>query len=146
MITAPSTISPKSSAPRLIRLADTPSRSMPKPVSSIVTGITAAAISAARKLPSSRNSTTMTRSAPSLRLRATVRIVELTSAVRSSTGWTTTSGGSEALIDLSRSATAVATVRLFSPIRMIAVPTTTSVPFSDADPMRTACPVRTVAT
>ena len=33
---------------------------------------------------------------------------------------------------------AVDTMRLFSPIRMIAVPTTTSVPFSDAEPMRIA--------
>ena len=146
MMTAPSTIRPKSSAPRLIRFADTPNRSIPNPVSIIVTGMTAAAISAARILPSSRNSTTMTSSAPSVRFFATVRIVESTRAVRSSTGCTTTSGGSEALIAFSRSATAVATLRLFSPIRMIAVPTTTSVPFSDADPIRIACPVRTVAT
>ena len=80
----------------------------------------------------------MTSTAPSDRFLATVLIVELTSSVRLSTGWITTSGGSDALIVLSFSATAVDTTRLFSPIRMIAVPTTTSVPFSEAEPMRIA--------
>ena len=146
MMTAPSTMRPKSSAPRLIRFADTPARSIPKLVRSMVIGITSAAISAARKLPSNRKSTTITSSAPSVRFLPTVQIVELTSLVRSRTGSMTTSGGSDALVASSRSATAVATARLFSPMRMIAVPTTTSVPFSDAEPMRTAWPVRTLAT
>src|SRR3546814_2871598 len=52
MMTAPSTIRPKSSSPRLIRLAETPPRNMPKLVIAMVIGITSAAISAARKLPS----------------------------------------------------------------------------------------------
>ena len=83
MITAPSTIRPKSSAPRLIRLPETPPRTMPVRVNSIASGITAAVISAARKLPSSANSTTTTSSAPSTRLVATVPMVRSTSAVRS---------------------------------------------------------------
>jgi hypothetical protein len=145
MMTAPSTISPKSSAPRLIRFAETPAFSMPMLVSSIVIGITSAAISAARKLPSSTNSTTMTSTAPSARLRATVAIVELTSSVRLRTGFTTTSTGSARPISLSRLSTPVETVRLFSPIRITAVPTTTSWPFSEAEPIRNAWPVRTVA-
>ena len=60
MMTAPSTISPKSSAPRLIRLPETRFCTMPVMVSSIESGMIAAVMSAARKLPSSRNSTTMT--------------------------------------------------------------------------------------
>ncbi|MNV36833.1 hypothetical protein D3C71_1283260 [compost metagenome] len=83
MITAPSTIRPKSKAPRLIRLADTPPRAMPVRVNSIARGITAAVINAARKLPSSANSTTITSNAPSMRFLATVSMVRSTSAVRS---------------------------------------------------------------
>ena len=82
MMTAPSTISPKSSAPRLIRLPDTPRPFMPEAVINMVIGITAAVISAARMLPSSRNSMTMTRSAPSIRFFSTVAIVALTSLDR----------------------------------------------------------------
>ena len=46
---------------------------MPVAVSSIESGIASAVISAARKFPSSRNSTTMTRIAPSARFVSTVR-------------------------------------------------------------------------
>ena len=48
--TAPSTIMPKSSAPRLIRLALTLLVNMPVKVNSIASGITIAVISAARIL------------------------------------------------------------------------------------------------
>ena len=83
MMTAPSTMRPKSSAPRLMRFADVRVWSMPVSVISIATGMTAAVISAARKLPSSRNRITMTSSAPSARFFCTVEIVRSTSAVRS---------------------------------------------------------------
>ena len=83
MITAPSTIRPKSSAPRLIRLPETPPRTMPVMVISIAIGITAAVISAARKFPSRSSSTTMTSSAPSTRFLVTVAMVRSTSEVRS---------------------------------------------------------------
>ena len=53
MMTAPSTMRPKSSAPRLMRLALMLPCSMPMAVISIATGITSAVMSAARKLPSS---------------------------------------------------------------------------------------------
>ena len=94
MMTAPSTISPKSIAPRLIRLPLIRPCNMPMAVSSIESGIASAVISAARKLPSSRNSTTMTSSAPSARLFATVSIVASTSLVRLSTVLAAMSGGS----------------------------------------------------
>jgi hypothetical protein len=83
MITAPSTISPKSSAPRLIRLADVRDCTMPVNVISMASGITAAVSSAARTLPSSANSTTTTSSAPSTRFFSTVASVLSTSVVRS---------------------------------------------------------------
>ena len=51
MMTAPSTISPKSSAPRLIRFALSFASSIPVAVISMVTGMTNAVINAARKLP-----------------------------------------------------------------------------------------------
>ncbi|KEZ12189.1 hypothetical protein CP98_05125 [Sphingobium yanoikuyae] len=82
MMTAPSTMSPKSRAPRLIRLPETPSAFMPEAVISIVMGMTAAVISAARMFPRRRNSTTMTSNAPSVRFFSTVQIVALTSLER----------------------------------------------------------------
>ena len=87
MITAPSTIRPKSSAPRLIRFPETPPRTIPVTVISMESGITAAVISAARMLPSNRNNTAMTSSAPSMRLVRTVAMVRSTRLVRSYTGW-----------------------------------------------------------
>ena len=87
MMTAPSTIRPKSSAPRLIRLPLILPCTMPMAVISIESGITSAVISAARKLPSSRNSTTMTSSAPSAGSSPTVPIVASTSSVRSAPSW-----------------------------------------------------------
>ena len=83
MITAPSTIRPKSSAPRLIRLAETRFSTMPVMVSSIVSGITAAVISAARRLPSNPNNTTTTSNAPSSKFLRTVAMARSTRSVRS---------------------------------------------------------------
>ena len=82
MITAPSTIRPKSSAPRLIKLPETPSLFMPMAAISIEIGMTRAAIMAARILPSRRNSTAITSKAPSTRFFSTVAIVASTSEGR----------------------------------------------------------------
>ena len=49
MITAPSTIKPKSSAPKLIKLADTSVFTMPDIVASIANGMTAAHITKQNK-------------------------------------------------------------------------------------------------
>ena len=75
MITAPSTIRPKSSAPRLMRLPLIRFSTMPVIVSSIDSGITSVVTSAARMLPRRANSTATTRSAPPNRLLRTVAIV-----------------------------------------------------------------------
>ncbi len=82
MITAPSTIRPKSSAPRLIRLPDTLFSTIPVIVISIATGMTAAVMSAARIFPSRRNRTRITSDAPSARFFSTVAIVASTRVVR----------------------------------------------------------------
>ncbi len=78
MITEPSAISPKSSAPRLMRLPLTSSSTMPVTAISIASGITEAAISAARRLPSSTSSTITTSAAPSRRFLLTVSSVAFT--------------------------------------------------------------------
>ena len=145
-ITAPSTRMPKSSAPRLIRLPLIPKRFMPITANRNDSGITSAVIAAARMLPSSRNSTTMTSSAPSVRFLATVLTVELTSTLRSSTGSATMPGGSERLTSVRRSAAASATVRLLPPAIINAVPSTASWPSRVAAPSRGACPMPTLAT
>ena len=75
MMTAPSTMRPKSSAPRLIRLPETLFVAMPVMVKSIESGMTAAVIRAARRLPSKMKSVKITSSAPSMRLAWTVRMV-----------------------------------------------------------------------
>ena len=108
--------------------ADLRSRTMPVTVISIDSGMTQRRRRAPRgMLPSSRNSTTMTSSAPSSRFFSTVAIVASTSV--------------GAVVDRARhhafgqrcarspsacAATRCATVRLFSPISIIAVPSTTS--------------------
>ncbi len=75
---------PKSSAPRLIRLALTFGLpTMPVKVNSIDSGITRAVISAARMLPRNRNSTAITSTAPSSRFFLTVAMALSTSTVRS---------------------------------------------------------------
>ena len=74
---------PKSSAPKLIRLALTFCSTMPVKVNSIESGITMAVISAARRLPRNRNSTAITSTAPSSRFFFTVAMALSTSTVRS---------------------------------------------------------------
>ncbi|MNL48248.1 hypothetical protein D3C87_1710890 [compost metagenome] len=73
-----------------------PNRFMPMTANRKLNGIIRAVIAAARKFPSSRNRTTMTNRAPSIRFRATVEMVELTRSLRFRTGTATTLGGREA--------------------------------------------------
>ncbi|MNV75558.1 hypothetical protein D3C71_1688560 [compost metagenome] len=88
----------------------------------------------------------MTSMAPSARLRATVAMVESTSWLRSSTGTAATSGGRLSLTRASCRAAACATVRLFSPASIRAVPSTASCPSRLAPPRRGAWPISTLAT
>ncbi len=139
MMTAPSTMRPKSSAPRLIRLALILPCSMPAAVSSMAIGITSAVISAARKLPSSRkqhdddqqSAFGEIRGSPSARWRRPARC-------GSSTVLASMPGGSVRLISCILASTAAATVRLLPPISIRAVPTTTSCAVSLALPVRSS--------
>ena len=146
MMTAPSTMSPKSSAPRLIRLALMRPASMPVAVSIMAIGMTRAVMIAARMLPSARNSTATTSSAPSAKFLDTVRTVASTRSVRLSSVRAWMPGGRSLLISLILASAAAETVRLFSPMSMRAVPSTTSRPFSLAEPVRSSRPIPTSAT
>ena len=73
--TAPSTMIPKSIAPRLMRLPLTPSLVIPAAASSMDKGIAAVTIKAARTLPSSSSRIAATSNAPSARFFQTVRNV-----------------------------------------------------------------------
>ena len=144
--TAPSTMIPKSSAPRLIRFALTFALTIPVKVISIDSGITSAVISAARMLPRNRNSTAITSTAPSSRFFFTVATAFSTSTVRSYTGIAFTPAGSVRFTSSIFAATAFDTVRLFSPINMNTVPSTTSSPFDVAAPVRSSRPTSTTPT
>lgn len=103
-----------------------PKAFMPIALISSDSGMISAAMAAARQLPSSQNRMATTSSAPSVRLRATVSTVATTSWERSSVGTMTTPGGRVVPILLSFSPTACATVRLFAPTSISALPTTVS--------------------
>ncbi|KPY63893.1 hypothetical protein ALO94_200979 [Pseudomonas syringae pv. spinaceae] len=88
----------------------------------------------------------MTRIAPSIRFFFTVAMAFSTRLVRSYTVTASTPSGSVRLMSASLAATACETVRLFSPISMNTVPSTTSRPFSVAAPERISLPMPTSAT
>ena len=142
---APSTIRPKSNAPKLIKLPLMPSFTIPVLISKTVSGMTSAVISAARTFPSIRKSTTMTSSAPSPKFFATVDTVASTNLLRFNTVCASMPGGKLRRISMSLLSTAMATVREFSPIRIKAVPMTTSWPSSLAEPVRSSSPISTLA-
>ena len=81
--TAPSTMMPKSIAPRLIRFADTSNAFIAVIMQSADSGIAAATIRPARRLPTSSSSMTTTSTAPLLMFSTTVSIVRPISSVRS---------------------------------------------------------------
>ena len=82
-ITAPSTMMPKSIAPKLIRLPETRFIAMPVIANSMLSGMTNATINAARILPNRANKTAITNTAPSNKLVRTVSMVLSTKVVRS---------------------------------------------------------------
>ena len=83
MMTAPSTISPKSMAPRLIKLPDSPSALMTVTANNKASGMVVATTMPARKSPSKSSKMAITNSAPSSRFLTTVRTVRSTSTERS---------------------------------------------------------------
>ena len=79
----PSTMMPKSSAPRLSRFAGMPVKCMQTNANSSDSGIVIAVSSAARTLPRNRNSTATTMTSPSSSVWDTVCSVLSTRSVRS---------------------------------------------------------------
>ena len=80
--TAPSTMIPKSIAPRDIKLPESSVACMGIRANSIESGMAAETISPPRRLPSRSSSTSTTKTPPSIKFVATVRMVRLTSRVR----------------------------------------------------------------
>ncbi len=93
MITAPSTIRPKSRAPKLIKLPLTPKIFIIITAKSIANGIIDATKSPARRFPKNRTKTKTTINAPSIKFVSTVEIALLTIFVRSKNGSINTPGG-----------------------------------------------------
>ena len=83
MTTEPSTSRPKSMAPKLMRLPESPACIMPVKAINIDRGIAEATMRPDRRSPRNRNSTAMTRSPPSRRLLRTVVMTLDTKIVRS---------------------------------------------------------------
>ena len=83
MITAPSTISPKSIAPKLIRLALTPKIFIIPNANSIDNGMAEATINPALRFPRNSTKTKITINAPSIKFFSTVLIALPTKSVRS---------------------------------------------------------------
>ena len=95
MMTAESTIIPKSMAPNDIRLPSMPKVFIMPKAKSILSGMTLATTSPARQLPRKMTSTKITMSPPSMRLRAMVPSTLSTRLVRSINGSMTTPSGSD---------------------------------------------------
>ncbi|MNT00579.1 hypothetical protein D3C72_1350160 [compost metagenome] len=119
---------------------------MPVNVNSMASGITMAVMTAARILPRNRNRMAITNTAPSSRFFFTVLMALSTRTVRSYTVTACTPFGRLRLISSIFLSTACETARLFCPISMKTVPSTTSRPFSVAAPVRSSRPSTTSAT
>ena len=83
IITAPSTIKPKSIAPKLIRLALTPNTFIKPKANNIDKGMAEATINPARRFPRNKTNTNITIKAPSIRFFSTVEIARFTKSVLS---------------------------------------------------------------
>ena len=125
-ITAPSTIKPKSRAPKLMRLPLTPKAFIRQMANSSDSGMTEATKSPACQLPKNRMSTTMTMSPPSSKFCSTVWMARPTSLLLSKKGSRTTLGGKVFSIWAIRSFTAFTTWLLLAPFSIMTMPPATS--------------------
>ena len=125
-ITDPSTIIPKSIAPKLIRLALTPKRFIIPKAKSKESGMAVATISPARRFPKKSTKMKMTISAPSKRFFSTVWMARCTKSVRSKKGSITISSGRDCCMVGSFSLIRLTTSWLFSPLSIITTPPTAS--------------------
>ena len=83
MITVESTMIPKSTAPREIRFAGVPVKTIPQNAAINASGMFTAATAAARAWPRNSQSTSVTSSMPTNRFSITVWVVSFTSRSRS---------------------------------------------------------------
>ena len=126
IITAPSTISPKSIAPKLIKLPLTPKSFIIEMANNNANGITEATTKPALQLPRSKTKMKTTINAPSIRLVCTVLIALSTKTVLSINASISTPSGSDFLICSILSFTTLTTSPLFSPLSIITIPETSS--------------------
>ena len=129
IITAPSTINPKSKAPRLIRLPLTPNKFIMMMAKSMASGITEATKKPARKFPRKSTSTNITINAPSSKFLLTVLIELFTIFVRSRKGSIITPSGNVFCMSVMRSFMSLITSLLLAPFSIITTaPETSSLP------------------
>ena len=126
MMTAPSTIKPKSSAPRLIKLPLTPKKFIIMTANNIANGMTDATNKPARKLPRKSTRTNTTINAPSSRFFSTVPMALFTIFERSRKASTTMPSGKVCWIWAIRAFTFLMTSLLFAPFNIITIPPETS--------------------
>ena len=125
-MTAPSMISPKSSAPKLIKFPETPKTFINEIANNIASGMTEATIKPARKFPSNRTRTKITINAPSIRFFETVEIALFTNFVRSKYTSISTPSGKVCLICSMRSLTCSITLDELAPFNIRTIPPTAS--------------------
>ena len=141
IITAPSTIRPKSIAPKLIRFPDTPNSRIIPSANNIASGITEATTKPPLKLPKKRIRINMTIKAPSARFLTTVEIALSTNFFLSKNGSIVTPSGNVVLICSIFSFTLFITADEFAPFSIITIPVTTSPSaLRVAAPYLTLCP------
>ena len=125
-MTEPSTMIPKSMAPKLIRLALTPKSCIMPKAKSRESGMAVTTINPARRLPKKSTKTKMTIRAPSKRFFSTVWIARCTKSVRSKKGSMTISSGRDCCMVGSFSLIRLTTWWLFSPLSIMTTPPTAS--------------------
>ena len=126
MITAPSTINPKSKAPRLIKLPLTPNAFIIHIANNIANGITEATNNPALKLPKKSTKTNTTIRAPSSKFFSTVPIALLTIFVRSRKASISTPSGNVFWICSILSLTFLITWLLLAPLSIMTIAPDTS--------------------
>ena len=147
IITAPSTINPKSIAPKLIKLALTPNKFIKPNANNKDSGMADATIKPALKFPRNSINTKITMSAPSIKFFSTVPIALFTRSVLSKNGSIITSSGSDACTVFIRSFTLATTAELLAPFTINTIPPTTSFsPLYVIAPYRGGLPNCTLAT
>ena len=126
IITAPSTIKPKSSAPKLIKFPETPKIFIIMIAKSIANGITEATKSPARKFPRNKTKTKITIKAPSNKFLLTVPMALFTIFVLSRKASIFTPSGSVFWISSILLFTNLITSLEFEPFIIITTPPATS--------------------